>query len=240
MLLPEGATLWGNSLLIADGRSVKRLHEGQLSLVAAKRVTPGFSTASGIIIGGDNAAYISAPRQGRVFRFDLNNPSVQEFSSGMNWPTSLARLWSGEIAIAETGSGQILKITSDGLLSPVTYSLLSPLALTADRTRLLVAEPDGGRIVALREQEAISSVASELSKPVGLAQDRRGRTFIVERGRAALTVRRLDGHLVRMIDNLPLGNFPGPYPREVPVVASPEGTLWLVLAGDGRILRVEP
>ena len=240
LLLAQGATLWGNSLLIADGLSVKRLQGDQLSLVAGHGVTPGFSSASGIVVGEDQTVYTSAPAQGRVYQFPLRNPVVEEFSGGMDWPTSLTRLWTGEIAVAETGSGQILRITNDGLWWPMTYSLMSPLALTSDRARLLVTEPEGGRIISLREDEAPSSLSSELSRPVGIAQGRRGRTFVVEQGKSALTERRSDGRLARLIDNLPLGNSRGRYPREVPLVATPEGELWLIAPGDGRVLHVRP
>ncbi|MDG1959434.1 MAG: hypothetical protein P8K76_12030 [Candidatus Binatia bacterium] len=240
LLVPQGATLWGTSLLIADGLSVKRLHQGNLSLVAARGITPGFSSASGIIIGGDNAAYISSPEEGRLYRFDLSNPRVEEFSSGLDWPTSLARLWTGEVSVAETGSGQILKISSDGLWWPITYSLLSPLALTTDRERLLVTEPESGRIIALREGTALSSLSSELSRPVGIAQARDGRTFVIEQGRAALTERRSDGSLVRLIDNLAVGTSQSDRPREVPIVTTPQDSLWMVLPGDGRVLHVRP
>jgi sugar lactone lactonase YvrE len=240
LLVPQGATMWGNYLLIADGRSVKRFRDGNLSLIAARGITPGFSVASGIIIGGDNAAYISAPAEGRIYRLDLIHASVEEFSSGMDWPTSLARLWTGEIAVAETGSGQILKITSDGLLWPMTHALLSPLALTADRSRLLVTEPDGGRIVSLRENGAPFSLASELSKPVGIAQGLGGRTFVIEHGRAALTQRSSDGRLLRLLDNLAMGVSDSSHLREVPLVATPQGSLWLALPGNGSLLSVRP
>ncbi len=240
LLLPQGATLWGNSLLIADGLSVKRLQGNELSLVAAHGITPGFTTASGIVVGNDQTVYVSAPAQGRVYQFPLRNPAVEEFSGGMDWPTSLTRLWTGEIAVAETGSGQILRITSDGLWWPMTYALVSPLALTSDRERLLVTEPEGGRIISLREQEAPSSLSSELSRPVGIAQGRGGRTFVVELGRSSLTQRRSDGGLIRLIDNLPLESSRARYPREVPIVATTEGGLWLVAPGDGRVLHVQP
>ena len=240
LLLPQGATLWGKSLLIADGLSVKRLQGNELSVVAARGITPGFTTASGIVVGNDQTVYVSAPAQGRVYQFPLRHPAVEEFSSGMDWPTSLTRLWTGEIAVAETGSGQILRITNDGLWWPMTYALVSPLALTSDRERLLVTEPEGGRIISLREQEAPSSLSSELSRPVGVAQGRGGRTYVVEHGRSSLTQRRSDGGLIRLIDNLPLGSSRTRYPREVPIVATTEGGLWLVAPGDGRVLHVQP
>ena len=66
------------------------------------------------------------------------------------------------------------------------------------------------------------------------------RTFVVEHGRSSLTQRRSDGGLIRLIDNLPLGSSRTRYPREVPIVATTEGGLWLVAPGDGRVLYVEP
>ncbi|HAC80966.1 MAG TPA: hypothetical protein DCG06_11770 [Deltaproteobacteria bacterium] len=75
---------------------------------------------------------------------------------------------------------------------------------------------------------------------MGIAQARDGRTFVIEQGRAALTERRSDGSLVRLIDNLAVGTSQSDRPREVPIVTTPQDSLWMVLPGDGRVLHVRP
>lgn len=240
LVLPQGAALFGDALLLSDGRAIKRLRGDTLELIAAWRLTEGLPRPSGLTIGGDGAAYITIPEEGRIFRLNIPSGTAAEFSSALQWPTSLARLWTGELAVAETGTGQILKVGPGGEWWPIAYSLLSPVALVADGARLLVSEPGGGRILSLREERTPLSIASGLAQPSGLAAGPRRRIFIAERGTDQLSVRNTDGSVRPLVRDLALGGVHGEHPLEIPLAARPDGTLLLAAPGDGSVLQIRP
>ena len=240
LVLPQGAALFGNTLLLSDGRSIKRLRGETLELLAAWRLTEGLPRPSGLTIGGDGAAYISVPEEGRIFRLDIPSGSAAEFSSALRWPTSLDRLWSGELAVAETGTGQVLKIGPGGEWWPMAYSLLSPVALVTDGARLLVSEPAGGRVLSLREERMPLSIVSGLAQPSGLAVGPRHRIFIAERGTGELAVRNTDGSRRTLVRDLALGGARGEFPLEIPLVTRPDGSILLAAPGDGSVLEIRP
>jgi glucose/arabinose dehydrogenase len=240
LLVPQGAALIGRSLLISDGKSIKRLENGQLTILAAQHLTKDFPPPSSIAVGGDGAIYISVAERGEVIRLDLLSGKVTPFSSSLRWPTSLARFWTGEMVVAETGTGKVLRLGPTGEWWPVAHALLSPVGLIADGGRLLVAEPTGGRVISLREGRSPLSVASGLAQPAGLAIGTAKQIYIAERGTGEISVRQSAGSVRRLVTGLDLGKASRPYPREIPLLAVPDGTLLLASPGDGSVLAIRP
>lgn len=240
LLVPQGAALLGDALLVSDGLSIKVVREGSVELLAAHRVTPDFPPCSGLNLGSDGAAYVTVPERGEIVRLDLYNDKAAPFSSALQWPTSLTRTWTGELHVAETATGQVLHIGPSGEWWPTAVSLLSPVGLVADGSRLLVTEPSGGRVLSLREGRSPLSVASGLAQPAGVAVDPTRRIFIAERGTGQLAVRNTNGSVRRIVTGLALGRSRLPYPLEVPLVAARDGSLLLASPGDGSVLRIRP
>jgi sugar lactone lactonase YvrE len=126
LVRPGGIAQSGDQLLISDGISIKRLQGGSAQVLVAT-VIDALPPPLAIAVGVDGAAYVTVPFRGEVHRVDLTTRQVTKIASGLEWPTSIVALPSGDLLVTETGSGRITQVGRDGVLRVVASGLMSPV-----------------------------------------------------------------------------------------------------------------
>jgi sugar lactone lactonase YvrE len=234
---PHGMAQSGDTVLVSDGVSIKRLRDGDLEVVAATAID-AIPPPYGLALAPGGFAWITVPHLGEVHRLDLAARTSSKIAGGFDWPTAIVTAPSGGVVVADSGAGRVVHVDVDGSTRPLASGLLSPIGLAWRGRELLTIEPEGGRVLALREGSSPAVVASGLASPAGLAADAAGHLFVVERRTQNLVRIAPDGAHVRVAQSLPI-DVERPRPEAVPVLAEADGAI-LIAGSDGSVLRVTP
>jgi sugar lactone lactonase YvrE len=150
---------------------------------------------------------------GTVQRLDRHTFAVLASWDGFNSPGDALEEPNGDLIVAETGTGRVLRVTgpepmdqmviADGLAAP------TGLALAADGT-LYVTETGAGRLLRIAPGRGeATQIAEGLLQPEGIALDADGRVLVLEVGTRQVT--RIDGTDATVVaTDLPVGLSDGP------------------------------
>jgi sugar lactone lactonase YvrE len=235
LVMPRGILSRPGEVLVTDGVSLKRVRGREISVLFAVMLDP-LPFPVGLAGDGDTV-FVSAPESGSVHRLDLASRSIELVADALEWPTSVAVTATGDLLVAETGAGRVVRITASGQRETLAGGLLSPLGLAIHGERVFTAEPAGGRVLALRAGEAPAIVASELSWPAGLAVDEQGRLLVVE-GATGRLVRIGSGGAVPIASGLAVGPSASSAPLPIAVAAEPGGSVLVASPVDGSVIRL--
>jgi len=149
----------------------------------------------------------------------------------------------GTVAVAESGSGKLLRVDGTGQVSTVASDLSQPCEVVAARDgTLFVSELGNGRVVRVESSGAVSPVIDGLDKPKGLAlhQDT---LFVLDRGTKELrAVNLASGQRQTLATHLPVGDPPGcsrgPMDFSGGLAVGSDGTIYIAGDGEGSILTL--
>jgi sugar lactone lactonase YvrE len=238
LVAPRGLLARPGELLVADGLSVKRIRDGGgPELLFAVLLDP-LPFPVGLAGDAGGRLYVSSPEGGSVHRLDLASRSVELVADALEWPTSLAVTSTGDLLVAETGAGRVLRIGPTGERETLASGLLSPIGLAVLQDRAFTAEPAGGRLLALRADDLPAVVASELEWPAGLAVDARGNVFVAEAAAGRLVRVGPGGTAVSIATGLALDTGEGALPLPVGVAVDGEGRVLVASPVDGSVVRI--
>ncbi len=133
----------------------------------------------------------------------------------LNSPGDALEAPNGNIIIAETGSGRLLRITGPEITDrqTITEGLQGPNGLAwAGPDAVYVSETEGGRVMRVNLADGTTTqVAADLAQPEGIAVDPAGSLVVVEVG--AKQLRKINpesGESTVLAANLPVGFSNGP------------------------------
>ena len=239
LVVPSGLYFEGADLIVADRASVKRIRGETIETLVIAR--PGVLPPPVGITGGlPGLAWITAPAEGELLQVDLGRGEATRIASGLDWPTSVLRTFSGEIVVAETGAGRVVKLGAGAVPYTMASGLMSPVALATRGERILTAEPAGGRVLRIRPGEAPTVLVGGLGSPSGLATARGRPLYIALARKGAVAVRSRDGSVRRVLEGLALTPPRGEKPLPVPIAIDDDGSIVVGSPQDGSIVRLWP
>jgi len=239
LVVASGLIFSGEDLIVADRASIKRIRNGELELLVPSRFD-GMPPPVGLAGGLPGIVWITSPERGELFQVDLGRGETSRILSGLDWPTSILRTLVGDLVVAETGAGRVVKIGLGAVPYTITSGLMSPVALATRGERILAAEPIGGRVLRLRQDEAPTILAGGLAAPAGLATAQGRPLYIAEERKGAVLVRSRDGTIRRVIEGLALRTTREKHALPVPLAIGPDGSVVVASPQDGSVVRLWP
>lgn len=237
-------------LYIADGATFYVVSGGALRPVAML-MTPGYpGFVRGVTSVGDGV-FVVTTSVGQVSRYKPAASESETLAEGLDQAYGLAVAASGEIVVAELGTGRVVSIRS-GTVDVLASGLRDPVgvAIAADGSRF-VTEAGGGRVVRLSGSGA-ETVLDGLQRPQGiLARDEL--LYIVDAGaKKLLAFDRTSKQTRTIASDLPVGAPPGVVPKPLRgfqpfsgpqgpfagIAAGPDGTLYVSADGEGSVLAL--
>ncbi len=195
---------------------------------------------------------LAAGAPGELWLTTITGDVVQYFPDGRPFkiltrklqnPYGVAPLADGTVAVAESGSGKLLRVDAAGQVSTVATGLAQPCEVVAatDGT-LLVSELGKGRVVRVDATGAVSSVINQLDKPKGLAV-RQNTLLVLDRGSKELrAVSLATGQQQVLAFQLPVGDpagtSRGPMDFSGGLAVGGDGTVYIAGDGEGSILTL--
>jgi len=190
----------------------------------------------------ETAVYAVSQVFGTIQRFDKATFEVLDTWEGFNAPGDVLAAASGELIVADTGSGRVLRVTgpAERDREALAEDLVAPTGLAwSGPDAVYVSESTGGRVLRIDlESNAIDDVATGLDQPEGLAVTDEGAILVVEVGAKTLTrIDPTDGSRTVLAGDLPVGwaNGPSLY-RDVEIGAS---GIYLTSDVDNTIYRLD-
>lgn len=239
LVVPGGLYFEGGDLIVADRASIKRIRGERIELLVVSR-PGGLPPPVGITGGLPGLAWVTAPEQGELLQVDLGRGVATRVTSALDWPTSVLRTFSGELVVAETGAGRVVKLGPGAVPYALATGLMSPVALATRGERILTAEPAGGRVLRLRPNEAPTVVVGGLASPAGLATARSRPLYIALARKGALATRSRDGSVRRVLEGLAIESPQGEKPLPVPMAMADDGSVVVASPRDGSVVRLWP
>lgn len=239
LVVPSAIVFSGADLLVTDRTSIKRVRDGGIELLVLARFD-GMPPPVGLTGGPSGLVWVTAPERGELHQVDIGRGESTRIASGLDWPTSVLRTLTGDLVIAETGAGRVVKLGVGAVPFTIASGLMSPVPLATRGERILTAEPSGGRVLRLRADEAPTVLASGLVGPAGLATARSQPLYIAEEGKGTVVMRSRDGTVRRVIEGLALGMPRSERPLPIPIAVGPDGSVVVASPDNGSITRLWP
>ena len=152
---------------------------------------------------------------GVIQLIDRNTFEVINEWAGFDSPGDAIEIPSGDLIVAETGSGRLLRLTGpdDNDRRVITDDLAGPTGVAwAGNDVVYVTETDGGRVVRIELDSGATSVeTSGLDQPEGIAVRDDGSMVVMEVGaRQLMRIEPMGGSETVMASDLPVGFANGP------------------------------
>lgn len=181
-------------------------------------------------MAGDVAQYFPDGRPFHLLARKLKNPY------------GIARLHDGAVAVAEAGTGKLLRIDGTGTASTLAEGLTKPCEVVAKNGTLFVSELGAGRVVKI-ENGATTTVLDGLKKPMGLAV-RGDALLVLDRGTKELRAVNLGtGNAQTLASHLPVGDpdgcSRGPMDFSGGLAVAGDGTIYIAADGEGSVLTLQ-
>jgi glucose/arabinose dehydrogenase len=202
---------------------------------------PGFvrSLAAGVAgelwlttIAGDVVQYFPDGRPFSMLARKLKNPY------------GVARLADGAVAVAEAGTGKLLRVDNAGQVATIAEGLAQPgEVVAASNGTILVSEVGKGQITQVDASGKTAVLVSGLGKPQGLAL-RQNALLVLDRGAKQLCTVDLATKKPQVIaQQLPVGDPPGcsrgPMEFSGGLAVGADGTIYIAGDGEGSVLTVK-
>ena len=158
-------------------------------------------------------------------------------------PYGLARLSDGAVAVAEAGTGKLLRIDATGQATTIAEGLSKPCeVVAAPDGALFVSELGNKRVVKVEANGTVAPFVDGLDKPKGLAL-RNGALLVLDRGLKELrAVDRKSSQSQTLARNLPVGDPPncsrGPMDFSGGLAVAQDGTIYIAADGEGSVLTL--
>jgi sugar lactone lactonase YvrE len=195
-LTPAGVAVdQGGNFYIADS-SVNKIYKSTAGATPVSFAT-GFSSPKQVAVSGANTVYVADSGNNRIaavtqagvvstFLATTFTLTTGTASTTLSNPSGVAVDLAGNVYVADTGNGRVIKVASNGAISALGFSgLSSPLGLAVDAAGdVFVADSGNSRIVELTVtgvQSAVS-VSPALSTPVSVSLDAAGNLYIADPG----------------------------------------------------------
>ena len=152
---------------------------------------------------------------GAIQLVDRDTFEVLRAWDGFTFPGDALEAPNGDLIVAETGTGQLLRLTGTDpvVRRVVTDELAGPVGVAwASDDVVYVTERDGGRVVRVELASGATSVeATGLLQPEGIAVTADGAMLVMEVGaRRLVRIEPMGGAEVAIAENLPIGFANGP------------------------------
>lgn len=237
LVVASGIAFDGEDLIVTDRAAVKRIRGSEIEVLVLSRFD-GMPPPVGLSGGLPGIVWVTSPEMGELLQVDIGRGESTRIASGLDWPTSVLRTFTGELVIAETGAGRVVRLGLGAIPYTMASGLMSPVGLASRGHRVITAEPEGGRVLALRSEEAPIVLASGLASPAGLATDRRRPLYIAEERKGTLLARTSDGGERRIAEGLALRTRRGDRLYPVPLAVGPDGSVVVASPENGSIVRI--
>jgi sugar lactone lactonase YvrE len=181
---------------------------------------------------------------GDVVRYSVAQRTFTSLARKLQQPSGIARLSDNAVAVAESGSGKLLRIDATGQVTTIASDLNQPGAVVAaSDDALYVSELGTGRVVKVEKTGQVSSVIEGLHQPQAIAL-RQNALLILDHGTKDL--RSLDlatGRVEVLASDLPIGDPPGrsrgPIAFLGGLTVGQEGMIYIAGDGEGSVLKLQ-
>lgn len=162
----------------------------------------------------DDHVYAVSQVSGTIQRFDRTSFEVLDTWEGFDSPGDVLAAPNGDLIVADTGSGRVLRVTGPGeSRRTLDRDLAGPTGLAwAAPDAVYVSETGGGRVLRLGLGDGtVEEIATGLDQPEGLAVGDDGAVIVVEVGAKTLTrIDPADRSRTILARDLPIGLSNGP------------------------------
>jgi len=195
---------------------------------------------------------LAAGAPGELWLTTIAGDVVQYFPDGRPFnmvarklknPYGVARLADGAVAVAEAGTGKLLRVDPAGQMTTIAEGLIQPCEVVAagDGT-VFVSELGKGRVARVDRAGKMSSVIEGLEHPKGLAL-RQNSLLVLDRGSKELRAVDITSGKPQVIaHHLPIGDPPGcsrgPMDFSGGLAVGPNGTIYIAGDGEGSVLAL--
>ncbi len=251
VLVPSGLVgPWGlacgenGMLYIADGLSLATLSaSGEVGRLGGllDNSFPGF--VRGMAAGAPGELLLST-MAGDVVRYNPNSLSFSYVRKKLNQPYGVALETSGNVLVAESGTGSVLRIDAQGQSSAIAASLSKPCAVVAAQDgSVFVSEMGNGRVSRVDTHGNVSTVADGLGQPLAIAL-RQEALLILDHGTKTLvSVNLATQQQQTLASQLPIGNpaglSRGPMDFAGSLAVDREGMIYIPGDGEGSVLMLQ-
>jgi sugar lactone lactonase YvrE len=200
------------------------------------------------IAANDKLIVTSNVRNSNVVVIDKASGRVLHTVKSFKEPMGVAVTETGEIYVAEYGSGEILKVLPNAMPDRVRIAvdLQGPVGLGLDKAgKLVVSEAVGGTIARIdRITGQREVIAQNLMQPEGLVALADGRIVVAEVGKKQITSIDDAGATTPLATDLPLDTFitrtPAPVYLPTGVTVDAKGAVYVTVGGDNSLLKFTP
>jgi sugar lactone lactonase YvrE len=199
------------------------------------------------------ARSLAAGVPGELWLTTITGDVVQYFPDGRPFnmlarklqnPYGLARLADGAVAVAEAGTGRLLRVDPAGQASAIAKELSQPCEVAvASDGMIFVSELGNGRVARVDKEGKASSIIDGLDKPKGIAL-RQNTLLVLDRGTKELhAVNLASGQQQTLAFSLPVGDPPGcsrgPMDFSGGLTVGQDGTIYIAADGEGSVLTMK-
>jgi hypothetical protein len=149
----------------------------------------------------------------------------------------------GAVAVAEAGTGKLLRVDTTGQATTIAEGLAKPREVVATPDgALFVSELSAKRVIKVEANGDVIPCVDGLDKPKGLAL-RNGALLVLDRGLKELRAVDLkSGQQQTLAFNLPVGDPPncsrGPMDFSGGLAVGEDGTIYIAADGEGSVLTL--
>ena len=195
---------------------------------------------------------LAAGTPGELWLTTIAGDVVQYFPDGRPFnmiarklknPYGLARLTDGAVAVAEAGTGKLLRVDTAGQVSTLAEGLAQPgEVIAASNGTIFVSETGKGQITQVDTAGKNAVLVDGFDKPQGLAL-RQNSLLVLDRGTKQLCTVDLATKKSHVIAHqLPVGDPPGcsrgPMEFSGGLAVGSEGTIYIAGDGEGSVLTL--
>jgi glucose/arabinose dehydrogenase len=229
----------GIALMAVDGNNLKKLLPGAGSAdVIAQTEGAQIQAPSAVVVSVRHWLVLSETT-GTAYKVNRDTGAVVQTVTGLNRPRGVLELSDGSMLIAESGSGQIVRIAETNSAEKIILvkGLNRPSAMAQSSNGVFVSESGANQILKLDPITGRYSVlATNLQNPQGIAVTSSGRIAVFEAtGSSLLSIDQVSGASAVRAQGLPIV---GSDAKPVYISAARDEALYLTAPNDSKLYRL--